>query len=286
MFKHDPLRRQSYQVFIFCALSCIIWILYFAEVYFHPGQQPWGSLSSFILFFAPAYVILVMIVSIVGVISQARRWKRLDQLRLRALQGDQTLLAKVQPVADAFALPIPTTIRLRSTSKVYLILLCFIAMIVLVTVIGAIVASHHLSTTAILVLLLVVIFIIVVGAVVSILTYMLVRRSTVYEIALTEQGITTKYRGYTTRITWNNARFFALSDRYKRALPQTYELDSDDAVARWMWIPRNMYRAFSFEPSMSYEEYNRRMQSLLDLIAAKTRLQLYDLSETRSGIYM
>jgi hypothetical protein len=284
MFKNDPLRRQSYRVFIFPALSCVIWIAYFAFVYFNPERQLLNPYSSFILFFAPAYVVLIIIISVTGLIARSRRWKRLDQLRLRALQGDQTMLAREQPVANAFALPIPATIRLRSKSKVYLILFVFFALIVVVTVTGAIAASPHLSTTALLVLIFAIIFGIVVAAVVSIIIYKLTWERTVYEIEVTESGITTKYRGFSTHINWNKARLFAFSDGNKRVLPRTYELDSDNAVVRWIWIPRNMYRAFSFEPAMSYEEYSQRMQALLDLISAKTGLPLYDLGETKLGV--
>jgi hypothetical protein len=286
MFKNDPLRRQSRNLLIFSGLSCVIWIAYFADIYFHPGQQHSNPNLSFILFFAPAYVILMITISVVGLIAQSRRWKRLDQLRLRAMQRDQTMLAREQPIPDAYALPLPTTIQLRGKSRVYLILFFLITLIVVITVAGAIAASHHLSTTALLVLIFVVVFGVVLASVISIIVYKLTRERTLYEIEVTERGIMTKYRGFTIHINWNNVRLFALSDGNKRVQPRTYELDSDDAVARWIWIPHNMYRAFSFEPAMPYEEYTRRMQALLDLIAAKTQLQLYDLGETKLGVQM
>jgi hypothetical protein len=284
MFKNDPLRRQGYRVFIFSSLSCIIWIAYFAFVYFNPEPQHSNPYSSFILFFSPAYVVLVITVSVLGLIAQSRRWKRLDQLRLRALQGDQAMLAREQPEPDAYMLPLHTMIQLRGKSRVYLILFFLIAIIVVIIVVGAIAASPHLSATALLVLIFVLIFCVVVAAVISIITYKLARARTLYEIEVTERGITTKYQGFTTHINWNKARLFALSDGNKRVLPRTYELDSDDAVARWMWIPRNMYRAYSFEPAMSYEEYSQRMQALLDLIATRTLLPLYDLGETKLAV--
>jgi hypothetical protein len=65
-----------------------------------------------------------------------------------------------------------------------------------------------------------------------------------------------------------------------------YELSNPQIVARWMWLPRQMYPFYPLEPELPYEEYNRQMQALLEYIEAKTHLPLYDLTETTNKWYL
>src|SRR5262249_36848797 len=60
--------------------------------------------------------------------------------------------------------------------------------------------------------------------------------------------------------------------------PIVYELSSAHDVVRWAWMRQNNRRVIFFaQPTVSAEEYERQMQALLSLIAAKTGLPLYDL---------
>ena len=47
---------------------------------------------------------------------------------------------------------------------------------------------------------------------------------------------------------------------------------------RWTWFLRKTYWV-DLEPTISHDEYNRQMQALLSLVAAKAGLPLYDLRE-------
>ena len=60
--------------------------------------------------------------------------------------------------------------------------------------------------------------------------------------------------------------------------PIMFELSSAHDVVRWGWMRRNSMRVIFFaRPASSAQEYERQMQRLLSLIAAKTGLPLYDL---------
>jgi hypothetical protein len=43
---------------------------------------------------------------------------------------------------------------------------------------------------------------------------------------------------------------------------------------------------YPLRPTLPYEEYNQQMQALIQFVAAKTRLPLYDISEPSARWYM
>jgi hypothetical protein len=76
-------------------------------------------------------------------------------------------------------------------------------------------------------------------------------------------------------------RLFAIRGRGKQGTPATrYEL----ATERWAveWRRLRHVRWYSFEqPEFPFDEYDRQMEALLSLLAAKTGLPLYDLRDSR-----
>jgi len=66
--------------------------------------------------------------------------------------------------------------------------------------------------------------------------------------------------------------------RQKSGASITYELSSARNIVRWTWFLRKTSWV-DLGPTISHDEYNRQMQALLSLVAAKTGLQLYDLRE-------
>ena len=87
-------------------------------------------------------------------------------------------------------------------------------------------------------------------------------------------------------MSWKDAQLFAVSGINKPKRPKLYELSNPDTVARWIWLPRDMYFFYPLEPETSYEEYKQKMQALLEYIEAKTHLPLYDLTETTNKWYL
>lgn len=78
-------------------------------------------------------------------------------------------------------------------------------------------------------------------------------------------------------IKWSEARLFAIYPSRKPSdLPRYYELSGKDAIVRWRRMRPDAPFRFTKKPA-SFDEYDRQMEALLSLIAAKTGLPLYDL---------
>ena len=56
-------------------------------------------------------VLILIPLAVFSTTLQVRIWKRFEQRRNRAAQGDQSLLAEDQPIPNAVALPLPFTIQ-------------------------------------------------------------------------------------------------------------------------------------------------------------------------------
>lgn len=104
-------------------------------------------------------------------------------------------------------------------------------------------------------------------------------------IEVYSDGLRVVQGGHDTFIRWNEARLFAIFSptllSRRTGLPTSYELSSRYGIAR---LPR-VYRKMTFSqfslpimvPRVPFDEYDRQMDALLSLIAAKTGLPLYDL---------
>lgn len=86
-------------------------------------------------------------------------------------------------------------------------------------------------------------------------------------------------------IRWHEARLFAVYPRGPRSAPPIwYELSGPTTIIRFARIRRPMpFVPFSLlgatKPVVPFEEYDRQMEAVLGLIAAKTGLLLYDLRQ-------
>ncbi|GCE26680.1 hypothetical protein KDA_21640 [Dictyobacter alpinus] len=70
-------------------------------------------------------------------------------------------------------------------------------------------------------------------------------------------------------------RNFQLS--YTRA-PMIFELSSDMEMLQWRWLrPARWYEITLLQPVMGYKVYEQQMQTLLSIVATRTKLPLYDL---------
>lgn len=87
--------------------------------------------------------------SIFSTTLQVRFWKRTEQRRQTAARGDQSLLAAEQPLSDANALPLPTTIEQRPNWPVLLaipgilIVLTFIFDFIMITIFQQTFSPHR-----------------------------------------------------------------------------------------------------------------------------------------------
>lgn len=295
MIKNDPLRRQSRMVLI--VFGCLIPLLIIDLVIQLVGQ---ASSHTYTAFSISTIIEMVSLgIACVGLAFGGfvtyHFWKSIESRRTRALQGDQTLLAREQPVANEAALPLPTSIALRFKTRAFLFVLLvpLLLVVVIFFFIGLALgmghstttAGHSSSITAIVLVVILGIFALIVIAAFSV-TFIIIKKFLRYQVDVTEDGITGHFYGQTTSMRWQDARFFAISGVNKPRRPKFYELSNEKMVVRWIWLPSNMYFFYLFVPTTSYEEYHQRMQSLLELIEAKTHLPLYDLTETTNKWYL
>ncbi len=244
------------------------------------------------------FIFFFVLLSLFSNIQQGRYWKRFEQRRIRATQGDQSLLAEEQPALDEAALSLPLTIQSRTSSPENFFLAMIGMVVITIIIVGFIgflagstsifsptnVLSFVLGGLAILVLILVM--------TVAMVFLALVLSRTDQRIELTEQGMTIRQGGRAHSVAWDEARLFAIEGiggLNRPWLPRVYQLASAKDMLKWTYQRRRspernglLYRPIlAIKPTTSYEEYERQMAALLSLVAAKTGLALYDLRDDR-----
>lgn len=283
MIKNDPQRmavRKSMRALIIFSLFMVVLFLVFFFIPSSSGQRV--TFPFFYLFFL-FFVVLILALS-------SLLFKKVDKRRELALKGEQGMLAAEQPIPNANALPLPLTIELRPAARYYPF---FFALIIIGGFIGGLIAyfsdptrgqtGHHTNLT---------LFIIILAGVVAVLIvfvtifYLILRKQIYYRLQVDEQGIQVTYNRITTRVNWNEARLFTVNAVKKPRRPKTYELISQDTLVHWMWIPRNVSPLIMFHPTIPQEEYDRQMQGLLEVVAGRTHLPLYDISQSKAAWYM
>jgi hypothetical protein len=220
------------------------------------------------------------------IIPQKIFYKRLERRRQAAARGDHSLLATEQPVLDTTAFPLPITIGQRLRWSTLLISSGVIWLVILIVTIALIVfllpslpdyqslipsfVFIALGASAIMTLL-------IEGPILTVFYIKAREQITVTEYGLIKVGLLRKVHS----VSWEEARLFAIDGVYgsmKYPHPILYELSSARDVVRWGWMRRNSMRVVFFaQPAGSVEAYERQMQGLLSLIAARTGLPLYDL---------
>lgn len=99
-------------------------------------------------------------------------------------------------------------------------------------------------------------------------------------INATENGLSDGYGGF---VSWQEARLFAcyklpgLLSGYTSTV--IYELSSPSKVVRWNWMRSPQSLLTILETQLSTDVYHQQMQTLCELVMAKTGLPLYDLSQ-------
>jgi hypothetical protein len=232
-----------------------------------PSSEPglWPLILS-----GPLGIILGGVITLVS----APRWQRFEQRRQAAASAmrDTSYLAAVQPAPDEEALSLPCTIEIKP--NLLRIILFFGCMLLAIN--GCIFALPNASYA-------IFISLIVTGSVlliIIILSLILLRQ----RIEITEQDMRIKSTIMVQRIRWQDARFFAVLSANllskRNHLTGGYELSGPGAIVRWMRLtPGRHFSLFRFmlKPALPSDEYDRQMDALLSVIAAKTGLPLYDL---------
>src|SRR5258708_8856650 len=144
--KPDP-RAMQYQQFRWIYILNPIWMLFYAFTQFACHGFNFADLP----LWDKSYCIFILILAILtfALLPYQRRWfQRLELRRQAAARGDTNLLADPQPMSDAYAVPLPVTIKAvprssRSTVVLSFVLGVSIAFIFIVGAIAFIIVSSH-----------------------------------------------------------------------------------------------------------------------------------------------
>jgi hypothetical protein len=214
----------------------------------------------------------------------AARWKRMHFARQRAASEGRHAgvpLARPQPVLNAEALPVPFTIRLYPRSfhlLAYMVLVCVGIFLGYSLVLGG--RTFDLKTDWPFALFFALFF----TALVS-WRYCLAQRIMVYADGLVvkhplhdwlaNSWIGNNWQAGEHLIHWHEARLFAIRGGLPGTPATRYELSNPSTVVTFGRArPRRWWALY--HPVLPWEHYEAQMEALLDLIAAKTGLPLYD----------
>lgn len=218
-------------------------------------------------------------------VRYASRWRQIEQRRWIA--GDEehqppTPRAIEQPRPDEAALPLPYTIKVKSTWKAPIV--CFF---LLMLVSNSLVAwfLYKLPRTPSEPPDLYTGFMIILFAcavLVSALTAACLLRSGYQYLEVTEEVLRLPIASFKVEIAWKEATLFAIYPANRISQheypPVIYELSGPKTIVRWLRVRRDMpWFRKNHKPALPFDEYDRQMDALLSLIAAKTGLPLYDL---------
>lgn len=225
-----------------------------------------------------AFVILAFIYVLAGAgivrLGKRWRWPRTALLREMAAAGEEDahpLLARNQPRPDETALALPCMIKLRPkwTPPIVCFLGVTLVAFTLLTIflLNTPPAPFGVYVAAYGVFLL---FPMLISSLFPLLGWQ--------TIIVTNEGLRIRAE-HPLNIKWQDARLFAIYPANKHAEPPIrYELSGPKAMVRWKRMPRGVSSRVTKTPD-PFDEYDRQMEALLSLIAAKTGLSLYDLRE-------
>src|SRR5258708_9340567 len=268
------LRTILILLLLLLAISTSIFILLFVTT---PRFSTFDSIYQFLSLFYQAFFLIVapFLLFYTILFTQHIPFRmELEKRRQTAAHGDLSLFYTEQPIPNVSALSLPLTIKQNpnwSIATFILIPLCLS--------IFALTISHYLPGQTFEALLFIVSGILTICLWGLQLWAFYVQRHT--QIIATEDGITVRgLQSKAHHIFWKDARLFAIADSVgmkKYPYPDLFELSSANEVIRWTWFRPRRRGTFFARPLIPPEEYDRQMQALHSLIAARTGLSLYDL---------
>ncbi|MHB8598963.1 MAG: hypothetical protein ACYDER_19380 [Ktedonobacteraceae bacterium] len=285
--KVDPVLGRMRKARMLTIASIVMYFI--AGILFSIGYA--HDRSAIVLSFLASLFIFIGCISLISIVTmtlQVRFWKRLEQRRQTAVRGEQTLLAAEQPTSDANALSLPTTIEQRPN---WTMLLAIPGILLILTIVfdyllinfpQTFSPNRPVPSSALFIIAAVIFFIMLLisGLLVAAMYYR-VRQ----QITVTQDGILMFGFRKIHAIRWDEARLFAIIGLYgakKYKNPFFFELSNANEVIRWNWIRKNTRKLIFFaKPTIPQADYDRQLQALNSLIAAKTGLPLYDLRERK-----
>jgi cell division protein FtsW (lipid II flippase) len=282
MIKHDPQRKAIRLIFVILGLLLSGVVIMFGIIYATDPSAQHDIFAFLILELLLCSLIVVIMFLALSLL------KRIDKRRAQAMQGDPTMLAADQPVPNEVALAVPTTIQLKAAGG-YLLFMNGTMVIMAVAAVGLILffsISASIPFIDLIIIVGIVLVIFLLAALMIAAASFLVRRLIRYRVDVNEQGITFNYTILKSHIDWSAASLFTVNAVKKAKRPKMYELSNSDIIVRWIWVPRDVYFFYPFKPELPYEQYDQQMQALLEFVAAKTHLPLYDISEPVARWYM
>ncbi|GCE07048.1 hypothetical protein [Dictyobacter aurantiacus] len=295
MQRKDPMQRNQRFIFI---LAGALLLLMLGEAIFYT------RIGGFSYFAYGSFIFCTLLLGTVFFVTR-RTYRRMEQRRQRALSGDAALLAQPQPQPDANALALPVKIVLRPSKTILLefLAICYglLALVVCVPII-LFFLSHHSSSITIKAVasnghvnsaqppILYATLPMIIGVILAVLfviclisfvfTVLASESRSRQEIEVDEQGISTRFLGVVTRMSWDEVLSFAMWGRANSRTALLFELVSKDAVARWYQLSyRHAFYTWlaALKPAMPIDEYRRVMNALPQVIVARTGKPLYDL---------
>lgn len=257
------------------------------------------SLQAETLMFSPILLLpFAIMIGVYGVLICQIRWntrKSLLQLQERMLAGDTSLLATQQPVPNRQALRRPSIIKWQTRNSVLIFIIIYIVITVsavLVPFLIFIIPSSQLSRA------LVQIGSAIFGSFILILIvekYYSWKRKRRFEasqptitgffaltgmqsISVDEKGFRVGTFGTESMIPWNEAQCFCIVGGGNRPNSQlVYMLASKHICAKWVDAPSQSFWPLTwYRPLLTDADHQLKMQKLLQIIAGKTGLSLYD----------
>lgn len=272
MIENDPLNSRLYQIigpmFIFTFLLAAYTAL----------NTQFQSESIVTLFIGITLLLITIGGTIILYIQASLRARNLEDRRERAMHNDPSLLAREQPVPDDVILPIPFTIKSRFKPSIFLLIISVLFAAYLLFFVGIAmggwqkIAAYNEFLAALSIPFAFVLFILVI-------VFIVIWRMGADQIFVTEIGISRSNSSWYSRYTimrWDEMRVFTIIGSNKPGHVQVYELANSEKVLRFARLPCKSLSS-SYKPTISYNEYDQQMRALLNLIAAKTSLSLYDL---------
>jgi len=181
------------------------------------------------------------------------------------MMGRKAILKSEQPIPDPNDLSIPATITLdvdrRFKTLVYIcVAICMVGMIVtdfLVTD-GQFWRPQYILATL---------------SMFATFIYGAKRLTSKPYFTITEDAVESSVMGVTRSIGWDDIAVFCTHANKKNGEPESIELSNASTKVIILWPHPGMRRYY---PAISYADYDRQMEALLSLIAAKTDLLLVD----------
>ena len=215
---------------------------------------------------------------------EAIRWRRMHTLRQRAVSEGMHAgvpFARPQPLPLAEALPLPITITLqpqRFRVVAFTVLVGLVYILFMSATSGSVFDLHSYRP---IILFLGLFY----GVVVSWRLYLS------QQIIVSPDGLlvchpildwwVTNWQVGERFLSWSDARLFAIRSSQPGTPATRYELSSPTRVVAFGRARRSRWWAL-YRPVIPWEDYDFQMDALLDVIAAKTGLPLYDVRSERS----